>query len=192
MSANPTRPDTPGGSRPPSRKPASRRLGSVESRSDSVADRSGAENGAQADAATEPESAERPGPGLLRAYRDRIARRPTLELVYRVGVAVVGTVVFVVGVITIPFPGPGWALVFAGIGILATEFAVARRALVWLRDRYRRGMAWYISRGPFVQVIAFLATCALVVATLWVLGTFGLVGDWIGVDWQWLHSPFMS
>ncbi|MET8800035.1 hypothetical protein ABZV91_27020 [Nocardia sp. NPDC004568] len=69
---------------------------------------------------------------------------------------------------------------------------MARRALVWLRDKYRRGMAWYISRGPIMQVIAFLATCALVVATLWVLGTFGLVGDWIGVDWQWLRSPLMS
>lgn len=122
--------------------------------------------------ATEPEAGHRPGPAFWRAYRDRIARRPTLELVYRFGVAVVGTAVFVVGVITIPFPGPGWALVFTGIGILATEFAVARRALVWLRDKYRRGMAWYISRGLIMQVIAFLATCALVVATLWVLGTF--------------------
>ena len=135
---------------------------------------------------------ERSGPAFWRAFRGRIAGRPTLELVYRVGVAVVGTVVFVVGVITIPFPGPGWALVFAGIGILATEFAVARHALVWLRDKYRRGMAWYISRGPLMQVLAFLATCVVVVATLWVLGTFGLVGGWIGVEWQWLHSPLMA
>ena len=164
----------------------------MESRSDSVADHPGADRGAQADIPAETEAPERSGPAFWRAHRDRIARRPTLELVYRVGVAVVGTVVLVAGVITIPFPGPGWALVFAGIGILATEFAVARRALVWLRDRYRRGMAWYISRGPLIQVIAFLATCALVVATLWILGTFGLVGDWIGVDQQWLHSPLMS
>lgn len=135
---------------------------------------------------------ERSGPAVWRAYRDRIARRPTLELGYRIGVAVVGTVVLVVGIVTIPFPGPGWALVFTGIGILATEFAVARRALTWLRDKYRRGMAWYISRGPLMQVLAFLATCAVVVATLWVLGTFGLVADWIGVEWQWLHSPLMS
>jgi uncharacterized protein (TIGR02611 family) len=163
----------------------------VESRFDSVADGPAPEAGVSAED-TEQEDGHRSGPAFWRAYRDRIARRPTLELVYRVGVAVVGTAVFVVGVITIPFPGPGWALVFAGIGILATEFAVARRALVWLRDKYRRGMAWYISRGPLTQVIAFLATCALVVATLWVLGTFGLVGDWIGVDWQWLRSPLMS
>lgn len=135
---------------------------------------------------------ERSGPAFWQAFRGRIAGRPALELVYRIGVAVVGTVVFVAGVITIPFPGPGWALVFAGIGILATEFAVARNVLVWLRDKYRRGMAWYISRGVALQVLAFLATCAVVVATLWILGTFGFVGDLIGVEWEWLHSPLMS
>ncbi|WP_328397229.1 TIGR02611 family protein [Nocardia sp. NBC_00416] len=166
----------------------------MKKRSDTVDDRPGPEGaGAETGAADiESDPPRRPGPAAWRAYRDRIARRPTLELGYRVGVAVVGTAVFVVGVVTIPFPGPGWALVFAGIGILATEFAVARRALVWLRDKYRRGMAWYISRGPLIQVLAFLATCAVVVATLWVLGTFGLVGDWIGVEWQWLRSPLMS
>ncbi|MGW0178536.1 TIGR02611 family protein [Nocardia sp. NPDC003345] len=163
----------------------------MENRSDTVDNTPGAQTpqrGEPGDRGGEHRSA----PHFWRAYRDRIARRPTLELGYRVGVAVVGTAVLVVGVITIPFPGPGWALVFAGIGILATEFAVARRALVWLRDKYRRGMAWYISRGPLMQVLAFLATCAVVVATLWVLGTFGLVGDWIGVEWQWLRSPLMS
>lgn len=138
------------------------------------------------------EKSKHSGPALWHAYRDRIARRPALDLCYRIGVAVVGTAVFVVGVVTIPFPGPGWALVFTGIGILATEFAVARHALTWLRDKYRRGMAWYISRGPLMQILAFLATCAVVVATLWILGTFGLAGDWIGVEWQWLHSPLMS
>ncbi|WP_459547047.1 TIGR02611 family protein [Nocardia sp. X0981] len=139
------------------------------------------------------EKTERSGPAVWwRAYRDRIARRPALDLCYRIGVAVVGTVVFVVGVVTIPFPGPGWALVFTGIGILATEFAVARHALTWLRDKYRRGMAWYISRGPLMQILAFLATCAVVVATLWIIGTFGLAGDLIGVDWPWLRSPLIS
>ncbi|MBF6348669.1 MULTISPECIES: TIGR02611 family protein [Nocardia] len=169
----------------------------MENSSDTAVGRSAGRAGTASSPGTESPAGddggpERSGPAFWRAFRGRIAGRPTLELVYRVGVAVVGTVVFVVGVITIPFPGPGWALVFAGIGILATEFAVARRALVWLRDKYRRGMAWYISRGPLMQVLAFLATCAVVVATLWILGTFGLVGGWIGVEWQWLHSPLMS
>ncbi|WP_433192720.1 TIGR02611 family protein [Nocardia sp. CA-107356] len=134
----------------------------------------------------ESEPTERTG---WRALRTRLAERPTLNLAYRVGVAVVGIAVLVVGILAIPYPGPGWAIVFAGLGILATEFAWARRALGWLRDKYRQGMAWYSARGPVMRVFAAVATLALVIATLWALGTFGLVGGWIGVEWQWLRSP---
>ncbi|MFI6173697.1 TIGR02611 family protein [Nocardia sp. NPDC051052] len=124
-----------------------------------------------------------------RAFRARIAARPTLNLAYRVGVALVGTAVLAVGIVAIPYPGPGWAIVFTGLGILATEFAWAQRALGWLRDKYRQGMAWYSARGTAMRVFAAGATFALVVATLWILGTFGMVGSWIGVEWQWLRSP---
>lgn len=124
-----------------------------------------------------------------RAFRAGLARRPTLYLAYRIGVAVVGVAVLAVGVLAIPYPGPGWAIVFAGLGILATEFAWARKALGWLRDKYRQGMAWYSARGPAMRVFAAAGTAALVVATLWVLGTFGIVGSWIGVEWEWLRSP---
>ncbi len=124
-----------------------------------------------------------------RAFRARVAARPTLNLAYRIGVALAGTAVLAVGVVTIPYPGPGWAIVFAGLGILATEFAWAHRALGWLRDRYRQGMAWYSARGAAMRVFAATITFALVVATLWALGTFGMVGSWIGVESQWLRSP---
>ncbi|MEV6137417.1 TIGR02611 family protein [Nocardia sp. NPDC051990] len=124
-----------------------------------------------------------------RAVRARLVARPTLNLAYRIGVAVVGVAVLVIGIVSIPYPGPGWATVFAGLGILATEFAWARRTLYWLRDKYRRGMAWYSARGPAMRVSAAVATFALVLTTLWILGTIGLVGGWIGVEWQWLHSP---
>ncbi|WP_378731865.1 TIGR02611 family protein [Nocardia brasiliensis] len=128
-------------------------------------------------------------PTAWRAFRARVAARPTLNLAYRIGVAMAGTAVLAVGILAIPYPGPGWAIVFAGLGILATEFAWAQRALGWLRDRYRQGMAWYSARGAAMRVFAATATFALVVATLWVLGTFGMVGGWIGVEWQWLRSP---
>ncbi|WP_054814063.1 TIGR02611 family protein [Nocardia arizonensis] len=124
-----------------------------------------------------------------RAFRAAIAARPTLNLAYRIGVAVAGVAVLVLGVLAIPYPGPGWAIVFAGLGILATEFAWAHRALRWLRDRYRHLMAWYSARGPVARVVAAVATAVLVVATLWVLGTFGVVTDWIGVEQTWVRSP---
>lgn len=124
-----------------------------------------------------------------RAFRNKLAERPTLNLAYRIGVAVIGLAVLGLGILAIPYPGPGWAIVFAGLGILATEFAWARSALGWVREKYRRGMAWFRARGPVMRVFAAAATGVLVVATLWVLGTFSMVGGWIGVDWEWLRSP---
>ncbi|WP_280373659.1 TIGR02611 family protein, partial [Nocardia abscessus] len=100
----------------------------------------------------ETSSADRPT--RWRAFRAGLGRRPTLYLVYRIVVAVVGVAVLAVGVLAIPYPGPGWAIVFAGLGILATEFAWARAALAWLRDRYRQLMAWYSARGPVTQAAA--------------------------------------
>lgn len=125
----------------------------------------------------------------LRAFRTHVASRPTLNLAYRIGIGVVGTLVLAVGILAIPYPGPGWAMVFAGLGILASEFAWAHRALGWVRVRYRKVMAWYSARGLGIRVLGVVLTAAVVVATLWVLNTFGWVAGWIGVDGEWLRSP---
>lgn len=47
--------------------------------------------------------------------------------VFIVGVAVVAT-----GLIMLVFPGPGWAAIFVGFAILATEFAFAERVRDWM------------------------------------------------------------
>ena len=49
--------------------------------------------------------------------------------VKRVLVGVVGGFVTLVGVVALVAPGPGWLIIFTGLGILATEFAWAAQAL---------------------------------------------------------------
>ncbi|MFF0544373.1 TIGR02611 family protein [Nocardia thailandica] len=127
-----------------------------------------------------------------RAFRGHVRKRPTLNLAYRVGIAVVGGLVLLLGIVTIPYPGPGWALVFAGFGILATEFRWARHALHWIRGKYQAVMNWYTSRGWPLKILGAVLTVAIVVATLWLLGTFSMAGSWIGVDEPWLKSPLLS
>ena len=124
-----------------------------------------------------------------RALRASVAERPTLNLAYRIGVGVLGVAVLAGGIGAIPYPGPGWLVVFAGLGILATEFAWARRVLRWTRERYRRVMAWYTAQGLVIKTLGALFTAAIVVATLWVLGTFGLIDTWFDLGWGWLHGP---
>ena len=62
-------------------------------------------------------------------WRRRIRSNPHSHRVYRTIVGVVGTVVIVGGLIMVPFPGPGWLVVFVGVGILASEFDWAKRLL---------------------------------------------------------------
>jgi uncharacterized protein (TIGR02611 family) len=51
------------------------------------------------------------------------------SLLKRVAVGIVGGLVTVIGVIALVAPGPGWLIIFAGLGILATEFAWAAYVL---------------------------------------------------------------
>ncbi|AQA23598.1 transmembrane family protein [Rhodococcus sp. MTM3W5.2] len=124
----------------------------------------------------------------MRLRRD-IAGNTALNLAYRICVGVVGTVVLVVGIITIPYPGPGWLIVFAGLGILASEFAWAHRVLRFARERYDRFMAWFVRQSVAVKALSALLTCVIVIGTLWVLGTLGLIAGWVGIEHPLLESP---
>ena len=130
---------------------------------------------------------------------DRQPRRPrwatrsrgTLAL-YRFAVALLGGLVLAVGVVLIPYPGPGWLVVFAGLAILASEYRWARRLLSFLRARYAAWLRWVRRRNLAVRLALYTFTVALVLATLWVLGVFALVGGWFGVHQAWMASPFFG
>src|SRR4249919_1984337 len=53
----------------------------------------------------------------------------------RIAVTVAGTVVLLLGIAGLALPIlPGWALIFVGLGILATEYMWARRLLMKAKD----------------------------------------------------------
>ena len=70
--------------------------------------------------------------GSMAGSAYRIARR--------VVVFVVGMTVLLVGVVLIFTPGPAFVVIPAGLGILAIEFAWAKRWLHRARDMARKGM----------------------------------------------------
>lgn len=73
---------------------------------------------------------------------DRIRSNPTGRLALKIGVGVLGTLVVVVGIILIPFPGPGWAIVILGLAILALEFTWAKNLLEFTRRHVRNWTHW--------------------------------------------------
>ena len=75
-------------------------------------------------------------PGLERRWHEHPAFVPIKAVLLfiarngkRIAVTIVGFVVILVGVALLILPGPGWALIFLGLAILATEYVWARRLL---------------------------------------------------------------
>jgi uncharacterized protein (TIGR02611 family) len=122
-------------------------------------------------------------------WRERLRTQPTVNLAYRVVVGVVGLAVLVVGILAIPYPGPGWAIVFIGLGILATEFEWARHLLAYARRRYDQVMDWFKAQGRWVQALGVLFTVAVVLATMWLLGALAWAAGLFDIEWPWLKSP---
>jgi len=122
-------------------------------------------------------------------WRDGLRERRRAEFVYRIVVGVVGLIVLGVGILAIPYPGPGWAIVFIGLGILATEFTWARRLLAYARERYDKVMDWFHRQHAIVQILGGIVTALIVFATLWLLGALDWTAEFVGVEWPWLNSP---
>lgn len=104
-------------------------------------------------------------------------------------VAVVGLIVLLVGVAAIPYPGPGWAIVFLGLAILASEFYWARRTLTYTRDRYHTAMAWLRRQPSWFQAAGAVLTGLVVVVTMWFLGAVYWMAELVGLEHPLLRSP---
>jgi uncharacterized protein (TIGR02611 family) len=126
-------------------------------------------------------------------FRAWLDERPALRLAYRIGVGVVGAAVLVIGIIAIPYPGPGWLIVFAGLAILGTEFAWAKRLLRYAKGKYDAWTDWLGRQSLPVRILVLAATALVVVTTLWLLNAFHLVAGWVGLGgWTWLQSPLFG
>jgi uncharacterized protein (TIGR02611 family) len=71
----------------------------------------------------------------IQAIRSVACRTAIGTFLWRVMITVLGAVVIVVGLLLIPLPGPGWLIVFGGIGIWATEYVWAGRLLHWTKRK---------------------------------------------------------
>lgn len=107
----------------------------------------------------------------------------------RWGIGIAGGVVLLAGIIMIPYPGPGWATVFLGLAILATEFAWAQHLLDVARSKYDAWTVWLKHQPPLVRFIVLALTGLVVVLTLWLLNVFGLINTWFNLPFAWLKSP---
>jgi uncharacterized protein (TIGR02611 family) len=76
---------------------------------------------------------------------------PGGRLAWRIGVTLLGAVVIGVGILLLPLPGPGWLIIFAGLGLLATEYDWAARLLTRARGFLGRWTRWAAARGAVAR-----------------------------------------
>ncbi|MFC5816153.1 TIGR02611 family protein [Nonomuraea harbinensis] len=111
----------------------------------------------------------------LKGWLDGVRATRTGALTLKVVIGVIGTVMVVGGLIMVPFPGPGWLVVFGGLAVLATEFHWAHRLLEFGKRMLHAWTEWYKRRGWTVRIIvAFVTLCAMGLIIYLSLLTFGV------------------
>ncbi len=113
----------------------------------------------------------------------------TINQARKVGIGILGGIVLTAGIVMIPYPGPGWLVVFAGLGILSTEFDWARRVLHFAKGKYDAWQRWLASQKSSVRALFWLVTAIVVVVTIWLLNGYGLISQFLGLNLDWAVSP---
>src|SRR3954469_563716 len=91
---------------------------------------------------------------------------------YRIGFTVLAFVILLGGLALVPLPGPGWAIVFVGLGMLALEFKWAERLGENILDRLHEAKERAANASPAHKALGAVATAlgiaaCVVAAILW-------------------------
>lgn len=97
----------------------------------------------------------------------KIRTTSTGRLALRIGIGVVGTLVIALGIILIPFPGPGWAIVILGLAIWAIEFTWARKLLEFTKRQVQGWTHWVARQSWPLRILIGAAGLVFVAAVVW-------------------------
>ena len=98
---------------------------------------------------------------------DKIRANPTGRMALKISIGVLGTIVVAVGIVLIPFPGPGWAIVILGLAIWAVEFAWARHLLEFTKRHVQSWTHWIARQSWPVKCVVGLVSFVFVSAIVW-------------------------
>jgi uncharacterized protein (TIGR02611 family) len=91
----------------------------------------------------------------LAARRERHIRRSTP---YRVLFVIAAFAILIGGIALVPLPGPGWAIVFIGLGMLALEFKWAENLMEKILDRLEAAKKGAANASPLQRALGIAAT----------------------------------
>ncbi|HXC78454.1 MAG TPA: TIGR02611 family protein [Candidatus Acidoferrum sp.] len=100
----------------------------------------------------------------LSGIRAKVRSTRVGRLVWRGTVTAAGAVVIVVGIVLLPLPGPGWLIIFVGLGIWSTEFVWAARLLARIRRLATDWTGWLLRQPIWLRLVVGTIGCALTAA----------------------------
>lgn len=103
------------------------------------------------------------------AWRRKIKANPTTRSIYRIFIGVLGFVIIGVGIALLPLPGPGWVIIFVGLGVWASEFEWAAKLLDFAKAKVKAWTEWVSHKPWWVKGLVGLATLAFVLAIFYLL-----------------------
>ena len=104
----------------------------------------------------------------LQTIRDRIRTTRTGRLTLQIVIALVGLLVVLLGIVLIPFPGPGWLIVIGGLAIWAIEFVWAQRLLSFTKGKLEQWWRWLRHQHWSVRLLAGAIGLVIVGSVLWI------------------------
>jgi uncharacterized protein (TIGR02611 family) len=111
------------------------------------------------------EESSRSRPPLIERIRARQERHRRRRLFIRIPYALAGFLVLLLGVVMLFTPGPGWAVIIFGLGLLALEFDWAERALERVIHQIERASE-QVKQGSPLRRAAVLSVGVLALAGL--------------------------
>jgi len=105
----------------------------------------------------------------LARRRERHIQR---SMAYRVLFVIVAFAILIGGIALVPLPGPGWAIVFIGLGMLALEFKWAENLMEKILDRLEAAKQSAANASPLQKALGMAAAAVgiaafAVAAILW-------------------------
>ncbi len=107
---------------------------------------------------TEPESPPEHHLTMSEKLARRRERHVQRSMPYRVAFVVLAFAILLGGIALIPLPGPGWAIVFVGLGMLALEFKWAENLMEKVLDRLEGAKEAAENASPLQKAIGVAAT----------------------------------
>jgi uncharacterized protein (TIGR02611 family) len=110
--------------------------------------------------------------GPFKKFRSKMRSNPITDVAWKSVVATIGVTLLAVGLVMLVTPGPGWATIFLGLVVLASEFAWASRLVAPVRARILKAVSGRKRPRLIWFVIVALVSIAALIATYWVYINF--------------------